>query len=206
MNIIENLKWRYATKKFDENRIVDESTIDTLCEAFNLTATSYGLQPLKLVVVKNKSLQMQLQNAAMNQSQVSTASHVLVICIENNININFIENYFSLFPHQSEGTLAYKNVIIDRFSKKEPKAIKEWAIKQAYITLGNLMTACAVVKVDACPMEGFIPDEVDSILNLKEQQLSSVLLLPVGFRIAADSNTNKEKVRRPIKEIVKKIY
>jgi len=206
MNIIENLKWRYATKKFDENRIVDESTIDTLCEAFNLTATSYGLQPLKLVVVKNKSLQMQLQNAAMNQSQVSTASHVLVICIENNININFIENYFSLFPHQSEGTLAYKNVIIDRFSKKEPKAIKEWAIKQAYITLGNLMTACAVVKVDACPMEGFIPDEVDSIFFLKEQQLSSVLLLPVGFRIATDSNTNKEKVRRPIKEIVKKIY
>ncbi|HAJ81661.1 MAG TPA: NAD(P)H-dependent oxidoreductase, partial [Zunongwangia profunda] len=94
MSNIKALQWRYAVKKFDEKKILPESKVDILKQAFNLTATSYGLQPIRLVVVKNKELQESLKEKAMNQVQLSTASHVLVICIEDNVDKEFILNYF----------------------------------------------------------------------------------------------------------------
>ena len=94
MDIIESLQWRYATKKFDSSAFISEEKIERICEAFNLTATSYGLQPIKLLVVKNKELQLKMQAAAFNQEQVSSASHVLILCIETNINADFINSYF----------------------------------------------------------------------------------------------------------------
>ncbi len=206
MDVIESLKWRYATKKFNPDQIIPESEIDTLCDAFNLTATSYGLQPIKLFVIKDKELQVQLQSASMNQPQVGSASHVLVICIENTVDADFIENYFKLFPNKNEDLLAYKDVLKGRFSSKTMGDIKQWAVKQAYIALGNLMTVCAYMKIDSCPMEGFIPNKVDDILDLKEKGASSILLLPIGYRSEDDFNANNKKVRRPINEITSKIY
>lgn len=206
MNVIDSLKWRYATKKFDSNRIIPESDIDKLCDAFNLTATSYGLQPVKMVVVKDKDMQMKLQNAAMNQFQVGSASHILVICIEKEIDTPFIERYFNLFPNQNEGILAYKKAVVGRFSKQTTSEVKQWAIKQAYITLGNLMTVSAALKIDSCPMEGFVPSEVDDLLKLEKEGVSSVLLLPVGYRAEDDKNAVREKIRKPFEKIIKKIY
>ncbi len=206
MNIIDSLRWRYATKKFDDSRFVSESDIDTLCEAFNLTATSYGLQPIKLLVVKNKELQQKMQNASWNQAQVGTASHVLVFCIEKNIDDSFIENYFKRFPVLNEGVLAYKNVIKGRFEGQAAEDIKAWSTKQAYIALGNLMTVCADLQIDSCPMEGFVPSEVDIILRLEEKALSAVLLLPIGYRSEDDKGGSREKIRRPIEDITSKIY
>ncbi len=206
MNVIEGLKWRYATKKFDNGSTISESDIDILCDAFNLTATSYGLQPIKMYVVKDKAIQMKLQNAAMNQAQVGSASHILVICIESTVDATFIDNYFELFPEKNKGILAYKDIIQDRFSGQSAENIEQWAVNQAYIALGNLMTVCASMKIDACPMEGFVPSEVDEILNLGQEGVSSVLLLPIGYRDENDKSAVRSKVRRPINEIIKKIY
>ncbi|MBQ53228.1 MAG: NAD(P)H-dependent oxidoreductase, partial [Leeuwenhoekiella sp.] len=85
MDVISSLKWRYATKKFDADKLLTEEKLDILKEAFNLTATSYGLQPVRMVVVSDKALQQRLKEAAMNQSQVLDASHVLIICVERKV-------------------------------------------------------------------------------------------------------------------------
>ena len=95
MNIIDSLKWRYATKSFDESKPVEKEKLDILLEAFNLTATSYGLQPLKLVVLEDKVLQKQLVQHSMNQHQVAQASHILIFCVETNIDEDFVVNYFN---------------------------------------------------------------------------------------------------------------
>lgn len=210
MNIIESLQWRYATKIFDSSAIISEDKIDRICRAFNLTATSYGLQPLKLLVVKNKDLQLKMQAAAFNQTQVSSASHVLVFCIETNINADFIDNYFTTMkaarPDDFESIDAYHKVLISRFENKPQEELNLWATKQAYIALGNLMTVCALEKVDSCPMEGFVPSAIDELLALDKKGLASVLLLPIGIRDKEDTSANGSKVRRPISDIIETIF
>ncbi|PKV50582.1 nitroreductase [Aquimarina sp. MAR_2010_214] len=206
MNIIESLHWRYATKKFDNKKILSQEKIDILTEAFNLTATSYGLQPLKLVVIKNKSLQKELTPHSWNQQQVADASHVLVFCIENVVGEQYISKHFDnvkAIRNTSEEILKpFKEQLVDSFTYKSPEEIFNWSAKQAYLALGNLLTVCAIEKIDSCPMEGFIPEKYDEILNLKDLGLKSVLVLPIGYRAEDDMFAEFKKVRRPITDTV----
>ncbi|MGB0974438.1 MAG: NAD(P)H-dependent oxidoreductase [Flavobacteriaceae bacterium] len=202
MNIIECLKWRYATKKFDATRLVSDDKIAVLKEAFTLTATSYGLQPVKLVVISDKPLQEQLVDYSYNQQQVAQASHLLVICIENTIDESYIRECFEnekAIRGTADAILdGFRSFLINDFSNKSDADIKLWATKQAYITLGNLLTVCAVEHIDACPMEGFIPEKYDDLLELKSKGLSSVLVLPIGYRAEDDMFATLKKVRKSI--------
>lgn len=205
-NIIESLKWRYATKKFDSNKILSEEQLNSLVDAFNLTATSYGLQPLKLVIIHNKEVQKELRNHSYNQQQVEQASHVLVICVETKIDTAYIKRHFQR-EMEVRGTdyevlKSFESFLIDDFGKKTEEEIVTWATKQAYIALGTLLTVCAEKRIDSCPMEGFIPSEYDRILNLNERGLKSVLVLPVGMRADDDMFADFQKVRKETKEIV----
>ena len=206
MNNIEALKWRYATKKFDENRILSEDKIDVLKHAFNLTATSYGLQPIKMVIVHNKTLQAELVKYSMNQHQVGSASHVLVLCIEREIDKEFIENYFNYVQKiratPNEILSPFKNFLIDDFKNKHIDEITSWATNQAFLAMGTLLTVSATEAIDACPMEGFEPDKYDEILGLEKLNLKSVLVLPVGFRAKDDMFSEFKKVRRPISDVI----
>ncbi len=206
MNIIEKLQWRYATKKFDVNTSISQEKLNIIKEAFNLTATSYGLQPVKLVIIKNKALQEQLVAPSMNQSQVAQASHVLVFCTETKIDTAYIENYFdrikAIRNTPDEVLNPFKNFLIDDFKGKSETDIKIWAVKQAYLAMGNLLTVCAIEDIDACPMEGFSPKAYDEILDLGSKGLQSVLVLPIGYRAADDMFADFKKVRKDINEVV----
>lgn len=203
---IDALKWRYATKKFDASRILPEEKINILKHTFNLTATSYGLQPLKMVVISNKELQARLKASSFNQKQVDTASHLLVICIEARVDEDFIRNYFQRVKHirnvSDEILKPFREFLVDDFNSKAKKEIEAWAINQAYLALGTLLTVCAAEEIDACPMEGFEPNEYDQILNLSEKNLQSVLVLPVGYRAEDDEFSGFKKVRRPLDEVI----
>jgi len=206
MESIEALKWRYATKRFDPTRSLSHVEVDKLKQAFNLTATSYGLQPLKLVVIHNKKLQEKLREYSFGQQQVSSASHVLVICIEKEVGKQFIENYFEHvrdIRNTPENILTpHKNSLVEDFERKHIDDIRTWATHQAYLVLGSLLTVCAVEGIDSCPMEGFLPEKYDEVLELDKYNLKSVLVLPVGFRAQEDFFADLKKVRRPIKEMV----
>ncbi|WP_055436964.1 NAD(P)H-dependent oxidoreductase [Lacinutrix algicola] len=206
MNTIEALKWRYATKSFDKDKMISKEKLDIILNAFNLTATSYGLQPLKLLVIENKKLQQGLVSCSMNQEQIAQASQVLVICIETGIDKVFIENYFSLVKsirNTPDAVLnPFKNFLIDDFEKKSEKEIKEWSVKQAYLALGNLLTVCALEEVDACPMEGFDPKKYDEFLDLKTKGLQSVLVLPIGYRAENDFMAELKKVRKNLSDSI----
>ena len=204
--VIEKLKWRYATKKFDASKKVSAKKINTLKEAFNLTATSYGLQPLRLIIIQNSELQKTLVPITMNQQQVRDASHVLVICIEKTIDRQYIERYFSnvksIRGTSDEILNPFKDYLIESFSKKTEEEIKSWMVKQAYIALGNLLTVCAIEDIDSCPMEGFSPQEYDNLLGLDKLGLESVLVLPVGYRAKDDFFADLKKVRRGVDEVI----
>ncbi|MFD1096478.1 NAD(P)H-dependent oxidoreductase [Salegentibacter chungangensis] len=206
MGNIKALEWRYATKKFDAEKILPKDKLEVLKQAFNLTATSYGLQPIKMVVVHDKELQARLKAHSYNQDQVSTASHLLVICIEDKIDPDFIEQYFKRVKHiretPEEVLKPFKNFLMDDFKAKPKDEITRWAVNQAYLSLGTLLTVCATEEIDACPMEGFEPEKYDELLNLDRYNLKSVLALPVGYRAKDDMFSSFKKVRRPLEEVI----
>lgn len=206
MDIIKSLRWRYATKKFDTKKILPQEKINTITEAFNLTATSYGLQPLKLVIIKDKTLQKELTTHSWNQQQVADASHLLVFCIEKNIGEQYINEYFNNVKATrntpDEILNPFKEQLVSSFKNKSTEEIYNWATKQAYLAMGNILTICAIEEIDACPMEGFIPEKYDEILNLNNHDLTSVLVLPVGYRAKDDMFSELKKVRRSIDDTI----
>ncbi|MAN29187.1 MULTISPECIES: NAD(P)H-dependent oxidoreductase [Mesonia] len=206
MGNIKSLQWRYATKKFDDSKQLSSEQIAILKESFNLTPTSYGLQPLKLVVIQHKELQEQLLEHSAHQQQVVTASHLLVICIEKNVNSEFIKQNFELVKDIRETPekilKPFREFLLKDFKNKTDEEIKIWAVNQAYLALGNLLTVCAHEGIDACPMEGFNAEKYDEVLNLDEKNLQSVLILPVGYRAEDDIFADLKKVRRPMEETI----
>ena len=206
MSILESLEWRYATKKFDGNRILPKEKIDLLKNAFNLTATSYGLQPVRLLVIEDKKLQESLVAHSWNQRQVADASHVLVFCIENDLNEDTVVRYFdrvkTIRETPDEILRSFRDFLVDDFEKKTAEELKAWATKQAYLCMGNLLTVCAVEGIDACPMEGFVPEKYDELLGLDALRLQSVLVMPVGYRAEDDMFAGFKKVRKDLTDSV----
>ena len=186
MNTIQSLEWRYAVKKFDTEKQLSKKQIQTLKEAFNLTATSYGLQPLKMVVVQNKTIQKELVVHSWNQPQVIEASHLLVICVPKEYTTAEVTKYFELVTkirNTPEAIIKpFQDFLTKEISSKTQEELFAWNKNQAYLALGNLLTVCALEKIDACPMEGFIPEKYNEILDLNQQNLTAILVLPVGFR------------------------
>ncbi|MBO6881349.1 MULTISPECIES: NAD(P)H-dependent oxidoreductase [Winogradskyella] len=204
--IIEKLKWRYATKKFDVSKQLPQEKLNVLKEAFNLTALSYGLQTLKMVVIEDQEVREKLVPLSYGQRQVADASHLLILCIQNEIDDKDVDQHF-------DAVKALRNTpddILNPFRKGLKTTINNmpsdkkynWATRQAYIALGNLMTVCAVENIDSCPMEGFIPSELDKALELDNHGLSSVLLLPVGYRAEDDMFASLKKVRKPLSDTI----
>lgn len=206
MEILEKLQWRYATKKFNPDKKLTDQQLNVLIQAFNLTATSYGLQTMKLVVVAQQELKEGMLPFTYNQKQVVQASHVLVLCIQNDISETDVDDYFDAVGTTRETPESiltpYRNQLKSTIGNMGQTTKKEWAIRQAYIALGNLMTVCAIENIDSCPMEGFMPEKIDEVLKLNSHNLTSVLLLPVGFRADDDMFSSFKKVRKPIDEVV----
>ena len=206
MNSIDNLNWRYAVKKFDHHNTLSEDQINILKQAFNLTATSYGLQPIKLVVVKNKNLQKELVLHSWNQQQIFQASHLLIICVDTKLDESDVEKYFERVKKirntPDEIINPFKNHLKTTIADKTREDLLSWGTNQAYLALGNLLTVCANERIDSCPMEGFIPEKYNEILGLNERNLSATLVLPVGHRAEDDFMTHQKKVRKQVEEIV----
>ena len=204
MNIIESLNWRYATKKFDLSRKLSDNQINILKNAFNLTASSYGLQPIKLIVISNQEIKNNLLDSSFNQKQVIQCSHLLVICIETDIDESYIELYFKrvvdIRKTSAKVLESFKKSIINEFNDMSNTSIINWSKNQAYLALGNLMTVCAVEGIDSCPMEGFVPEKYNEILDLKSKNLKSVLVMPVGYRSVDDQFSSFKKVRKDIND------
>lgn len=203
---IKDLEWRYAVKKFDAERVLSKTQIDIIKKAFNLTATSYGLQPISLVVIDNKELQKKLVECSFGQQQVVQASHVLVICIEKEVGSDYISKYYEQVKRirnvGDEILGSFKDTLIDDFFKKDVEEIQEWSKNQAYLAMGNLLTVCAMEKIDSCPMEGFQPEAYDRLLGLSEKGLTSVLVMPIGYRAKDDMFATFKKVRRGLDDCI----
>lgn len=204
--VVDALKWRYAVKKFDNKRLLPKHKIDVIKETFNLTATSFGLQPVRLVIIKNKELQKDLVAHSMNQQQVADCSHLLVFCIERTVDSTYVNTYFNRVKEvrntPDDILKPFKDYLLDVFEKEPEEDTLLWAAKQAYLAMGNLLTVCALENIDACPMEGFNPQGYDEKLHLGDKGLKSVLVMPIGYRDQDDMFAGFKKVRKELQNVI----
>ena len=209
MKLLEYLKWRYATKKFDHNIEVSPEEIDVIKQSIQLAATSYGLQLFKVIDVKNKSIREKLLPASWNQKQVIEASHLFVFCNYIDVEDINIDAYMKLKAEiqslKIEDLKGYAGFIKDTLSAISQEKKQVWMAKQTYIALANAMTACAALKIDSTPMEGFSPKSYSDILNLESKGLQASLVLAIGYRSEEDKTQYSKKVRKPIKDLFETI-
>ena len=159
MNMIENLKWRYAVKRFDANRKLTTEQINTLLESINLAPTSYGLQPFKALLIEDKALRAKLKEQAWGQSQVTDASHLIIFAAQTNLSRKDVESYISNISKVRnipvESLADFGTTMNNTIESRTADQLSQWAARQAYIALGVLLSAAAAAHIDACPMEGF---------------------------------------------------
>ena len=199
-NFIDNANWRYATKKFDTTKKVSSEDLATLKEAIRLSASSFGLQLYKVIIVENPALRAELQPASWGQTQIVDASHLIVFANQTQVDATDVDNYINNVSTTRnipvEALTGYGDYMKGAVGNMPDELKPTWTAKQTYIALSNLLNAAAELKIDATPMEGFIPAQYNEILGLDKLNLNAALVAAVGYRHADDETQHYAKVRK----------
>ena len=203
--LLDNLNWRYATKKFDATKKIAPADLNTLKEAVRLAASSYGLQPFKVVLVENPEIREKLKAAAWGQTQITDASNLFVFA--NDLNAGpesvaaYIKNISETRGLPTEALGGFADMMNGVISNLSQEAKNIWTSKQTYIALGTLLAAAAELKIDATPMEGFNPAQFNEILGFDKLGLNAAVIATVGYRHDEDEAQHYKKVRKSQEEL-----
>ena len=206
MELLDKLKWRYATKAMNGQEVAQDK-IDTIIEAISLAPTSSGLQPFEVLVITNPELKKQIRAISWDQSVVSDCSHLLVFVAWDTYTAERINYMFDLTNQvrgfENQGWEDYRQMLLNTYPQRDAEVNFNHAAKQAYIAFSQAIAAASFVGVDSTPVEGFDADELDKILNLREKGLRSCVMLPLGYRDAEnDWLVNLKKVRKSREDLV----
>lgn len=205
MNYIENLKWRYATKKFDSSKKISSENLEKLKEAIQLSVSSYGLQLYKVLFVENTSLREKLKPVSWGQDQITEASHLVVFCNYTNVKDKHVDDFLNMTAKAQDMDVknlsGYGDFMKGKINEMTKSESFNWTSRQTYLALGNLLNACAELKIDSCPMEGFESDKYNDLLGLSEQGLNATVIATIGYRSSEDLTQNRPKVRKPLNEL-----
>lgn len=207
--IIDDLKWRYATKGFDISRELPAADLDYILEAGRLAASSYGLQPFKIVVVTDEAKKQVLMGHAYGQAQVGKNGALIVLAARTDVDEAMIADYTarieSVRALPAGAVNGYKDMMVGHLTNLPTEVRTTWAQKQAYIALGTMMVAAAEKMIDGCPMEGFSAEGFDEALGLKAHNLTASIIFPVGYRAASDETQHYAKVRRTAEDMIVRV-
>lgn len=192
--IIEAFDFRHATKKFNPNKKISEEDFDTILESGRLSPSSLGLEPWRFVVIQNKKLRDKLKPYSWGaQKQLDTASHFVLIFARKNVTAhsNYVQHLIRGIKEYEDSTIPAVEEKFDNFQASfhiadNDRTLYDWASKQTYIALGNMMTSAALLGIDSCPMEGFDLDKVTEILSeegiLDTEHFGISVMVAFGYR------------------------
>ena len=207
--LLASLEWRYATKAFDTRKLPD-ATWAALEESLRLAPSSYGLQPWKFIVVNDPALRSKLRPVSWNQSQVTDASHLVVFARRTEVTETDVNEFFNQMVSERGADATklepYRQMMLGGVVKgKDAAAQKDWAARQVYIALGQLMGAAAAMAIDTCPLEGIDPDAYTEILGLKGTGYEVVVACAVGYRSSEDKYAGMKKIRFPAARVISRV-
>lgn len=212
--IMDAFQFRYACKGFNPDKKVSESDFETILETGRLSPSSFGFEPWKFLVVQNMGIREKLKEVSWGgQGQLPTASYVVVILTRKAADTRYDAEYIShvmrdvqKLPQEVQDMKGgfFKNFQLHDFDLTEERALFDWASKQSYIALGNMMTSAALLGIDSCPMEGFDKEKFEKILveeGLMDQDHFGVSTM-VAFGYRADDTSIHEKTRGKAEDII----
>ncbi|MEA5464116.1 NAD(P)H-dependent oxidoreductase [Leptothoe sp. PORK10 BA2] len=206
-SVLDALNWRYATKMFDASKKIPTDTWSALEQSLVLAPSSFGLEPWKFFVVDDTAVRAKLLEASWKQAQVVEASHLVVLAIKTGLSEADVDRAMARTAEVRDASLeslqGFGNVI-KNFMKNVPD-VDGWSTRQTYIALGQLMVSAALLGIDTCPIEGFMPAQYDEILGLSEMGYHSVVVCAAGYRSEADKYAHLPKVRFPVEDKVQHI-
>ena len=206
--VVEQLRWRYATKKFDPARTIPPDVWAALEQALVLTPSSYGLQPWKFFVVTDPAMKARLPEHSWGQRQPQDCSHMVVLAIKADLKEADIDRHLARVAEVRGQTVeslgGYKRVMMGSLTDP-PFDINDWAARQVYIALGQFMACAAVLGIDTCPMEGIDPVKYDEALGIGAQGYRTVVACPAGYRAADDKYAQVPKVRFRTEDVIQVI-
>ncbi|MEO6785301.1 MAG: NAD(P)H-dependent oxidoreductase [Chthoniobacteraceae bacterium] len=208
--LLAQLNWRYATKKFDPSKKIPADAWAALEHALLLTPSSFGLQPWKFIVITDPAVKQKLVPVSWNQTQPTGCSHHIVFAVrkalaERDVD-RFLDSIVATRGGAKESLKGYGDVMTGFAGKAAEEGwLREWAVRQVYIALGNFMTCAAVLGVDTCPMEGIEPANYDKIIGLEGTEFETVVACAAGYRAADDKHAQLAKVRFPASEVIQHI-
>ncbi|MGL5681452.1 MAG: NAD(P)H-dependent oxidoreductase [Marinifilaceae bacterium] len=209
MTPIDILKWRYATKRFDVSKKIDPETLGQLKDAMQLAPSSVGLQPYVIIEITDADVRKSLQDRSMNQPAITEASNLFIFCNMTTVDKEYVENHLKRIQQErkmNDEQIAPWRAMMDGYILgMSPTQQNLWSAEDTYLAAGFALAACAMLKVDACPIGGFDAVGYDEILDLSEQGLNPALVLPVGYRSADDTYQHLAKVRKPKSELFRTI-
>ncbi len=203
--VLRQFQWRYATKKFDPSRKIAAEDWQSLEQALIHAPSSYGLQPWKFFIVTDPDLKAKLKLASWNQAQITDASHLVVFAIKQNLGAADVDRYLARIAEVRSVPLesldGFKKMLLGSLNRPVEE-VNAWAMRQLYIALGFFLSAAAMLGIDACPMEGFQPEQYDEILGLSEMGYGATVLATAGYRAADDPYVKLAKVRYKPEDVV----
>ena len=202
--LIEQLQWRYAVKKFDDSRRLSDETWSALEQSLILSPSSYGLQPWKFLVITDPTVKEKLPEISWNQSQPKDCSHMVVLAVRKKMDREYIDRYMDTVIQvralESDSMDGYRKVLTSTVENLENHL--DWNARQVYIALGQLMVAAAMLGVDTCPMEGINLQAYDRVLQLEDTDYTTLVGCAVGYRHPDDSQSQAKKVRFDREELI----
>jgi nitroreductase len=208
--LLQQLRWRYATKKFDPARRIPAEEWRALEKALVLAPSSWGLQPWKFVVITDQETKQKLRAASWNQPQVADCSHFVVFAIKKHLGVGDIDAHLDRVTAvrgvPREALADYRNLMVgDLVEGPRSWNVNAWAARQVYLALGSFLTCAALLGIDACPMEGFEPDKYDQILGLARRGLAAAVVCAAGYRADDDKYAAAPKVRFLASEVIERL-
>lgn len=208
MNLIKALHWRYAVREFSSDSIAPEQ-LQQLLEATRLSASSYGLQPYHLLVIESPRIRQQLVEFSFGQDKVANCSHLIIFAAHTNVGDATVDRYIQQFsavrevaPTQLHNMAQHYKAALAQMNNAQRQ---EWAHQQAYIALGNLLTCAALLEIDTCPMTGIEAQGYDWVLGLREKNLTTTAVCPIGKRHPQDRTAQERKVRFELQDMVTRL-
>lgn len=204
--LIENaLHWRYATKVFDKTKIITDDKVELLLETLRLAPSSIDIQPWKFILIKNKTIRKELVELSMAQNQLTDASHLLLLCSLEKVDARYLDRMIKKEKEENAGLSTieqYRELAVNYINSKTKEELREWLGQQVYIAMGFLLMTCAMLHMDACPIEAFDHSRVDKLLDLHQKGIESRAAVAIGYRSEKDQHARDKKLRWPKEEIL----
>ena len=212
--ILEAYYFRHATKEFDSDKKISDDDFHFILETGRLSPSSFGFEPWRFVVIQNSELRKKIKNSSWGAfSKLPDASHFVIILartkLDTMFNSDYLQDHLRNVTHFPEEHLGMFLDRVEEFQRNDFKLLDgnrhifDWACKQTYVALGNMMTAAAQIGIDSCPIEGFSIEKMNQLLAeeglLEDGHFGISVMVAFGYR----KNEPRPKTRRPFDDVVK---